>query len=577
MTKSTNSDSETADTPSTWSYESPWVQAWHCSVAEALGARAFKRYWPVGGSYWNARDTRDDAPAAASDSDDDDSDDDDDFGGAGVSTTGHVNPSRNYDLRGIIRDAQGYTKQHVNMWAAQLILTGITLAVGVGAEHARHATSMTVALSVLHAYACMIHRYNIILARRRLALNGADGETVSADTPSLTAYLTKRNSKGAVVTSLPCVGDDDDDEGNASSSEAASCLQLVDQSHSWPDVLEFRGWQLAVVPGTTTPATRRFKKLTYVGPPFERRERALAFRTHVLRSMRAQGDDPTSRFALMQCVYDNRLGEWFRTFRRRTSTPSTPPPPPPPIAAETMTTTTTTTTTVLCLHGNRQCRRTFERYCRPLQKWARRANVRLVFLDALYRCSSPGVLASLVVDVDDDDDDADADSKVVVAAKDDARQWWPRFLTLDDIGRVEWDDDMATQCAPALDAIAAAVHDTGATVLLGFSQGANAAITYMQQRRDTRIRRVVSCCGYAFATPPTTTPPVPVPVPVLNVVSDRDDVVPMTLAPTTAHFERVASPLVHDKGHRMITKSADAQRVVRFLHDDDTDTPPATT
>ena len=218
---------------------------------------------------------------------------------------------------------------------------------------------------------------------------------------------------------------------------------------------------------------------------------------------------------------------------------------------------------VLCLHGARQDADLFRRYCAPLIRYSP-ARVEFHFLDALY-CDSGldcgGEMKPMEPMEPMEPDSADhaaraADMNDEGDSRRRKRWWWPRELELDEIGRVEWTAEFALECEPALESISRAIEETGASVLLGFSQGANAAVTYMEARQDSRIDRVVSCCGYNFLGVPS------VDVPILNVISDDDRVVPIRFTPLNFKSVRI---LKHDKGHRMVTRANDARLVVDFI------------
>ena len=199
---------------------------------------------------------------------------------------------------------------------------------------------------------------------------------------------------------------------------------------------------------------------------------------------------------------------------------------------------------VLCLHGNGQNRHTFERYMRPLVRKGKARNVEFILVDAPYPLSEPGLLA---------------EKNLAVANA--PRQWWPHFLSIEDIGQVEWTDAMAEQGKETIAYIDELIKETGASILLGFSQGANAVITYMEVTRDERIRRIVSCSGYAFAGTHTSKK---IQTPLLHTLSGADTVVPAYLAPR--HFEPTFE-IKHDKGHRMVTRAQDCKQVIDFIAD----------
>ena len=106
-------------------------------LAEWLGAKSFKKYWPVGGSYWNR-----------------------------LTKQPKLNPNNRSDLERTIKEAYEYTQRHVQALTVEsiILLPCIFLAKDVQTE-----TIYTyVSLTGIHLYALIIHYYNRILARRRL-------------------------------------------------------------------------------------------------------------------------------------------------------------------------------------------------------------------------------------------------------------------------------------------------------------------------------------------------------------------------------------------------------------------------
>lgn len=197
---------------------------------------------------------------------------------------------------------------------------------------------------------------------------------------------------------------------------------------------------------------------------------------------------------------------------------------------------------VLCLHGNRQNSDSFQQYCSAIERKAEKNNVKMVFLNALY----PMLIAN-----------------AVDYPTNPPRQWWPTVLNTEDIGIVKWDDEMKAVSAEALLAIDQAIANTGATILLGFSQGGNAAVTYMEEYRNPQITGVVCCNGYRFVRDisDNTADSVLVDAALLNVTSAEDDIVPDHLAPQNF---RCVEQLQHDKGHRMVTRASDSQLIIDF-------------
>jgi hypothetical protein len=105
--------------------------------AELLGAKTFKKYWPVGGSYWNrAKDCK------------------------------KLDPADKYELQRIIKNAYEYTQAHVQALVFECILI-LPLCLFL-TERKSETIYTCIALAGIHFYALLIHEYNRILARRRL-------------------------------------------------------------------------------------------------------------------------------------------------------------------------------------------------------------------------------------------------------------------------------------------------------------------------------------------------------------------------------------------------------------------------
>lgn len=102
-------------------------------IAQLLGVRLFKKYWPYNGSFWNYQ---------------------------------HINPNNKYDLESVIRNAWEYTRGHVQLLFTELLIVGISAFSGyMTLQQCRG--FLPIAL-IFHGYALMVHHYNRILAGRRL-------------------------------------------------------------------------------------------------------------------------------------------------------------------------------------------------------------------------------------------------------------------------------------------------------------------------------------------------------------------------------------------------------------------------
>lgn len=102
-------------------------------TANLLGAKIFKRYWPMGGSFWNKK---------------------------------HINPRRRYDLESVIDESWDYTQQHARAFVTEAIIMG--MAYFTGYFPPGQVIGSIPIIVTIHGYAMMIHQYNRILANARL-------------------------------------------------------------------------------------------------------------------------------------------------------------------------------------------------------------------------------------------------------------------------------------------------------------------------------------------------------------------------------------------------------------------------
>jgi hypothetical protein len=102
-------------------------------LAELLGVRIFKKYWPYGGSFWNNR---------------------------------HIDPTNKYDLETVINNAWDYTRNHVQALITELLVVMISYYSGyMNPKQCRGFIPVTL---VIHGYALLVHYYNRTKAKARL-------------------------------------------------------------------------------------------------------------------------------------------------------------------------------------------------------------------------------------------------------------------------------------------------------------------------------------------------------------------------------------------------------------------------
>lgn len=95
--------------------------------------KVFKKYWPVGGSYWN---------------------------------TSHINPNKRDDLEEVIEQANNFTKQHLPQ---AFILLFLSIGMYITNAMDYKSTVGMVLLLIVEVYAFAAHHYNRVLARNKLA------------------------------------------------------------------------------------------------------------------------------------------------------------------------------------------------------------------------------------------------------------------------------------------------------------------------------------------------------------------------------------------------------------------------
>ncbi len=92
----------------------------------------FKKYWPVGGSYWNKK---------------------------------HINPNNKYDLEKVIDDANEYTRLHANV-SFMVLLYGLIGYIFNSFSYETKVSFGTFAIGTIYAFGAQ--HYNRILARNKL-------------------------------------------------------------------------------------------------------------------------------------------------------------------------------------------------------------------------------------------------------------------------------------------------------------------------------------------------------------------------------------------------------------------------
>jgi hypothetical protein len=113
-----------------------------------LGANWFKKYWFVQGTYWN---------------------------------THHIDKNNSQDLNRVIREANEYTRHHLQIGFLETVVMVIYFL--SGSIESSKMFGFVMAILVMHGYPLCIHEYNRILARQRLDLikkNDSDTNTLQS-------------------------------------------------------------------------------------------------------------------------------------------------------------------------------------------------------------------------------------------------------------------------------------------------------------------------------------------------------------------------------------------------------------
>ena len=186
------------------------------------------------------------------------------------------------------------------------------------------------------------------------------------------------------------------------------------------------------------------------------------------------------------------------------------------------------TTTVLCLHGCCQTADAFRSYLKSnVLEIGKKTGITFHFLKGQYDHPEGGKTWT--------------DPPLVVADiwynKDTGLQTSPELA----VPKLKPDYDILKETFAQIDMM---IGETGATVLLGFSQGAFAIYEYMRFTRDPRITRLVAMAGYTFdnlnpeglsgAEGAEDPKEPPLNVEIMNVGNPFDPIVPISLAYTNA-------------------------------------------
>ena len=191
---------------------------------------------------------------------------------------------------------------------------------------------------------------------------------------------------------------------------------------------------------------------------------------------------------------------------------------------------------VLCLHGNRQSKEIFEnvltntllRAYKRYHKDTTNPNImEWQFMEAPFPHSETG------------------------------RTWYNKELTLSDIGYMSFSEDLTCDTLNMLDTY---IKTHEIDILVGFSQGGNVVDTYLRHRPNT-IKCAVLFSGYSLIT---SIPPVYPHTSILNVVSEQDNIVPVTFIPEFPKHQ-FTNTIYHDKGHKIPTSPIILREIMDFI------------
>jgi predicted esterase len=183
---------------------------------------------------------------------------------------------------------------------------------------------------------------------------------------------------------------------------------------------------------------------------------------------------------------------------------------------------------VLALHGSSQTAKMFENILQDMIRIATQKQVHFSFLEAKYDHPLGG------------------------------KSWYSKPLNVTDIGQVRFQHDLVNS---TMQDLAQEIADKNITCLLGFSQGANVADTYIRhfvEEKQQQLKCAVLCSGYELVEEdgPISN------IPVLNVISKEDEIVPWQLEPK--HY-KYAQTMVHNKGHKMPTSKLQVRQLIDFI------------
>lgn len=127
--------------------QSAVVKTWFETLAECMGVKLVKKYWVIGGSYWNKT---------------------------------HINPTNSCDLTRVINDADSYTATHRTGMAFELLTFAAVYVCGFTIREPDLTAYMKLLaiLACYHSYAFMLHTYNRVKARAVLGSLKKDDECV---------------------------------------------------------------------------------------------------------------------------------------------------------------------------------------------------------------------------------------------------------------------------------------------------------------------------------------------------------------------------------------------------------------
>ncbi len=182
---------------------------------------------------------------------------------------------------------------------------------------------------------------------------------------------------------------------------------------------------------------------------------------------------------------------------------------------------------VLCLHGCNQTEEMFKRLLKTyIQLGEKQYNLKFHFTEAKYDHPDGG------------------------------KTWYNKSLNVEDIGTIEYDKDLVEDC---MENISELIKSLNIHVLLGFSQGGNVVDTFLSHHINENIICAVIMSGYSLVDSNRLNK---IDVPVLTVISESDNIVPIKWNPND-YIENYV--LNHDKGHKLPTKKLDIRKICIFI------------